>query len=231
MRPNALALAAYFSILPAAAVSYLGPGLRVPLLLSFIAHVSANAHDSILHHGDSKGDLVQHLGHLQHDPQQCVGEPANFVQQKVDELRGLISAVGDSLIALQDEVEISTKPCASLPDGPALADETTIVGDLKRAFEKVVEDLEVWAPVLKETSRGHENIIDGLAMDKLGNALITVCKKYGMKEETARNHWDTLRPPIESAVVLLARRTNSGTVKENWAGWCALALGLYFWVF
>ncbi|KAJ7044737.1 hypothetical protein C8F04DRAFT_595624 [Mycena alexandri] len=208
MQPKSLLLAfiaGYFLNSPATTTARLGrPGLRVSLIVSLFAQcVSADAQDFVSPAGDPE-DLVQRPHDL-HDGGRGRHEDVVAEESVIDmsELKALLGAVVHSVTALQDDLEktAKTRKQRLSVEGLTFADEMT--EDLKRAFEDVVEELKVAFTVVDETrTRAHEEII-GLALDKIGIALLAVCNKYNIKEQSARIHWETIRPPIESMMLLL----------------------------
>ncbi|KAJ7167580.1 hypothetical protein C8R46DRAFT_1034249 [Mycena filopes] len=120
------------------------------------------------------------------------------VREKVEELKARMEAILRGATALHEELQTSGKLRAR--DMSA----EDIGADLQRALEKVVEELKVMFPA-PEKAMGHEErqAVVAVALDKVGAALTDVAVKYGSDEERIRAHWGTVRPPIESMVVVL----------------------------
>jgi hypothetical protein len=81
---------------------------------------------------------------------------------------------------------------------------TDLAGDLERALEKVLEELQVMFPAPNKAP-GHDDRQKAVssALEKAGAELKAVCGKHGMDEENVAAHWETIQGAIENMVVLL----------------------------
>ncbi|KAJ7498570.1 hypothetical protein FB451DRAFT_1202324 [Mycena latifolia] len=121
-------------------------------------------------------------------------ERSQEVREKIGELTARMDAVMRSASALHEELHTSA----------TLQAVDDISADLERAFAAVLTELEVLFPA-PDQAPGHAQRQEVVvaALEKAGVALVGVCTKYGMDEERAWGHWGTVRPAIESMVVVL----------------------------
>ncbi|KAJ7068655.1 hypothetical protein C8F01DRAFT_1247151 [Mycena amicta] len=77
--------------------------------------------------------------------------------------------------------------------------------DLEFAFDAILEELQAMVPPLNEAPEHEQReMAVSAALDKIGDALVGICRKHGLDEERVRTQWQSiLRPAIFTSVVLL----------------------------
>jgi len=121
------------------------------------------------------------------------------VREKIGEMKDRMDAIVRGATALHQELGVST-----VKGRRSAVSTDEIAGDLERALGKVLEELNERFPA-PDQAPGHEERqkVVAVALEKAGAALVAVCVKHGMEEERVGEHWGTVRPAIESMVVLL----------------------------
>ncbi|KAF8213962.1 hypothetical protein K438DRAFT_1956064 [Mycena galopus ATCC 62051] len=124
------------------------------------------------------------------------------VRDKIGELKDLMDAIVHGATGLHD-LRTSTINKRSSDSIKGLVAEG-LAGDLERALENVLEQLQIAFPAPEE-ALGHEKRREMVAkaLDKAGAELKAVCAKHGMDEEVVAVHWETIRGAIEKLVVML----------------------------
>ncbi|KAJ7797283.1 hypothetical protein B0H14DRAFT_2911950 [Mycena olivaceomarginata] len=128
------------------------------------------------------------------------------VRDKIGELKARMDSIVHAATALHELKKLTVKRRESDDDDDddSRVSTTDLAGDLERALEKVLEELQVMFPAPNEAP-GHEDRQKAVssALEKAGAELKAVCGKHGMDEENVAAHWETIQGAIENMVVLL----------------------------
>jgi hypothetical protein len=126
------------------------------------------------------------------------------LRDKIGELKARMDSIVHAATALHELQKLRIKRRESDDGDDSPVSTTDLAGDLERALEKVLEELQVMFPAPNKAP-GHEDRrkVVSLALEKAGAELKTVCGKHGMDEESVAAHWETIQGAIENMVVLL----------------------------
>ncbi|KAJ7693951.1 hypothetical protein B0H17DRAFT_1199625 [Mycena rosella] len=124
------------------------------------------------------------------DRARCFGD--KLIKDAAERSQEIRDKIGELTERMETVVRGATALNEELPTSTALSFVDNISEDLERVFAAVLAELE-----RKE--------VVAVTLDKAGAALIGVCTRYGMDEQRAREHWGTVRPAIETMVVVLDR--------------------------